>query len=277
MEKIKKTLVTLGLWLGIQIIVLLTFKVVSIYNHTDFNSMTAQMLLISDGLIAISLIILRYCKIREMFTLVPKKAFVLSLVMAISALFAFDMLFQVLDIPDIFEQQFLEMTKSWAGFIGICIVGPIMEEIMMRRVIMTEIAKATGHVWWGIIISAAIFSVIHGNPIQMVFALPAGIIFGWLYHKTGSLFVPICIHIINNTISFFAIKFNLDLQISLFDTLGTIIFLVLTVISIVSIIRIHAFYSDNAQEEAAIQEEPDIPEEKASSSKGTFSGDNYEK
>ena len=270
-------MVTLGLWLGIQIIVLLTFKVVSIYNHTDFNSMTAQMLLISDGLIAISLIILRYCKIREMFTLVPKKAFVLSLVMAISALFAFDMLFQVLDIPDIFEQQFLEMTKSWAGFIGICIVGPIMEEIMMRRVIMTEIAKATGHVWWGIIISAAIFSVIHGNPIQMVFALPAGIIFGWLYHKTGSLFVPICIHIINNTISFFAIKFNLDLQISLSDTLGTIIFLVLTVISIVSIILIHTFYSDKAQEEAAIQEEPAIPEEKASSSKGTFSGDNYEK
>lgn len=277
MGKIKKTLVTLGLWLGIQIIVLLTYKVVSIYNHTDFNSMTAQMLLISDGLIAISLIILRYCKIREMFTLVPKKAFVLSLVMAISALFAFDMLFQVLDIPDIFEQQFLEMTKSWAGFIGICIVGPIMEEIMMRRVIMTEIAKATGHVWWGIIISAAIFSVIHGNPIQMVFALPAGIIFGWLYHKTGSLFVPICIHIINNTISFFAIKFNLDLQISLFDTLGTIIFLVLTVISIVSIIRIHTFYSDKTQEEAAIQEEPDVPEEKASSNKGTFSGDNYEK
>lgn len=277
MEKIKKTLVTLGLWLGIQIIVLLTYKVVSIYNHTDFNSMTAQMLLISDGLIAISLIILRYCRIREMFTLVPKKAFVLSLVMAISALFAFDMLFQVLDIPDIFEQQFLEMTKSWAGFIGICIVGPIMEEIMMRRVIMTEIAKATGHVWWGIIISAAIFSVIHGNPIQMVFALPAGIIFGWLYHKTGSLFVPICIHIINNTISFFALKFNLDFQISLSSTLGTIIFLVLTVISIVSIIRIHTFYSDKTQEEAVIQEEPAVPEEKASSSKGTFSGDNYEK
>jgi len=277
MGKIQKTLITLGLWLGIQIIVMLIFKVVSIYNHTDFDSMMAQMLLISDGLIAISLLTLRYCRIREMFTLVPKKAFGLSLVMAISALFAFDMLFQVLDIPDIFEQQFQDMTKSWAGFIGICIVGPIMEEIMMRRVIMTEISKATGHIWWGIIISAAIFAVIHGNPIQMVFALPAGIIFGWLYHKTGSLFVPICIHIINNTISFFAIKFNLDLQISLFDTLGTIIFLVLTVISIVSIIRIHAFYSDKAKQEAVIQEEPAVPEEKASSSKGTFSGDNYEK
>jgi len=277
MEKIKKTLVTLGLWLGIQIIVLLTFRVISAYNHTDFNSTMAQMLLISDGLIAISLIILRYCRIREMFTLVPKEAFVLSLVMAISALFAFDMIFQVLDIPDIFEQQFLEMTKSWAGFIGVCLVGPIMEEIMMRRVIMTEISKATGHVWWGIIISAAIFSVIHGNPIQMVFALPAGIIFGWLYHKTGSLFVPICIHIINNTISFFALKFNLDFQISLSSTLGTIIFLVLTVISVVSIIRIHAFYSDKVQKEAVIQEEPAVPEEKASSNKGTFSGDNYEK
>lgn len=277
MGKIQKTLITLGLWLGIQIIVMLIFKVVSIYNHTDFDSMMAQMLLISDGLIAISLLILRYCKIREMFTLVPKQAFGLSLVMAISALFAFDMLFQVLDIPDIFEQQFQDMTKSWAGFIGICIVGPIMEELMMRRVIMTEISKATGHVWWGIIISAAIFAVIHGNPIQMVFALPAGIIFGWLYHKTGSLFVPICIHIINNTISFFAIKFNLDLQISLFNTLGTIIFLVLTVISIVSIIRIHAFYSDKVQEEAVIQEEPAVPDEKASSNKGTFSGDNYEK
>ena len=113
----------------------------------------------------------------------------------------------------------------------------------MRRVIMTEISKATGHVWWGIIISAAIFAVIHGNPIQIVFALPAGIIFGWLYYKTGSLTVPISIHIINNTISFFTLKYNLDFKINISTTLGVTVFLVLVIITLCSIVWLNRFYS----------------------------------
>jgi membrane protease YdiL (CAAX protease family) len=153
------------------------------------------------------------------------------------------MLSQNLDIPDLFEDQFTEMTKTLSGFLGICIVGPIMEEIMMRRVIMTEISKATGHVWWGIIISAAIFAVIHGNPIQIVFALPAGIIFGWLYYKTGSLTVPISIHIINNTISFLTLKYSLDFKINISTTLGVTVFLVLVIITLCSIVWLNRFYS----------------------------------
>lgn len=275
MGKIKKTLITLGLWLGIQFLALLAFKVVSLVNHTDFNSMMPQLLLVSDALIAISLIILRYCKVKDLFSLVPKDAFVMSLIMAISALFAIDIVFQKLDIPDIFEEQFRDMTKTWAGFLGICIVGPVMEEIMMRRVIMTDIAKATGHAWYGILISAAIFAVIHGNPIQIVFAMPAGIIFGWLYYKTGSLTVPICIHIINNTISFITLKYNLDFEINPSTTLGLTVLLVLVIITIGSIIWIHRFYSDKAAAETT-QQEPALQEEKTGSN-GTYSGDNYEK
>lgn len=265
MAKIKKTLTTLGLWLGIQLIVLLVFYVVSLINHTDFNSKMAHITLISDALVAVTLLILGYCKIWELVTLVPKKAFLLSLIMAICALFAFDMVFQQLNIPDIFEQQFKDLTKTWVGFVAICIVGPIMEEIMMRRVIMTELTKVTGHVWWGIIISAAIFAVIHGNPIQMVFALPAGIIFGWIYYKTGSLLVPICIHIINNTISFFTIRFNLDFQLSISDVPGISVLLAMVLISLVSVVLINRFYSGKAVREVATNEEPAIPEEKADS------------
>ena len=243
MEKIKKTLVTLGLWLGFQLIVTAVFYAISILRHIDFDTLVAPALLISDALIAVTLIVIRYCKVKDMFTLIPKDAFTISVIMALSALFVVDMLSQNLDIPDLFEDQFTEMTKTLSGFLGICIVGPIMEEIMMRRVIMTEISKATGHVWWGIIISAAIFAVIHGNPIQIVFALPAGIIFGWLYYKTGSLTVPISIHIINNTISFFTLKYNLDFKINISTTLGVTVFLVLVIITLCSIVWLNRFYS----------------------------------
>ena len=218
MEKIKKTLVTLGLWLGFQLVVTAVFYAISILRHIDFDTLVAPALLISDALIAVTLIAIRYCKVKDMFTLIPKDAFTISVIMALSALFVVDMLSQNLDIP-------------------------IMEEIMMRRVIMTEISKATGHVWWGIIISAAIFAVIHGNPIQIVFALPAGIIFGWLYYKTGSLTVPIAIHIINNTISFFTLKYSLDFKINISTTLGATVFLVLVIITLCSIVWLNRFYS----------------------------------
>jgi hypothetical protein len=261
MEKYKKTLVTLGLWLGFQLIVTAVFYAISIISHTDFNLYIAPALLISDGLVAISLIAIRYCKIKDLFVKVPKDAFMISVIMAISALFAIDLISQNLNIPDIFEEQFQDMTKTFIGFLGICIVGPLMEEIMMRRVIMTNLAQATGHVWWGIILSATIFAVIHGNPIQMVFALPAGVIFGWLYYKTGSLMVPVCIHIINNTISFFTIKYSLDFKINISTTLGFTIFMVLVIITVASIIWIHRFYADKAALEASAQEEPAIREE----------------
>ena len=161
----------------------------------------------------------------------PADILLISIVFALSGMFAVELLSTTVDIPNKLEEQFQAMAGTISGFLGICIVGPIMEEIIMRRVILKEMEKLTKSMWWGIIISSALFAIIHINPIQVVFAMPAGIFLGWLYCKTGSLLVPICIHILNNTLSFIMMSLGIDSNITLNSTLGVVLFMVFVAVS----------------------------------------------
>lgn len=280
MGKIKKTLTTIGIWLAAQLTVTTIFVIATLILKGDFNSMLAPALLVSDTITIIILFILKYCKVKELFQTAPQNVFLISMIMGFCSLFAVDLLAQPLDIPDIMEQQFKDMSKSLWGLFAICIIGPISEEIMMRRVILTEIKEATGSVWWGIIISAALFAIIHVNPIQVIFAMPAGIVLGWLYCKTGRLLVPICVHILNNTFSFILMRTDTDFEIELKSTLGIILLSICILITLGSIVWMVKYYSGKDRVETGtdetINEEPAIPEEKTGSN-GAFSGDNYEK
>ena len=102
---------------------------------------------------------------------------------------------------------------------------------MMRRIILKEVEKATKSMWWGIIISAALFAIIHINPIQVVFAMPAGIILGWIYCKTGSLLVPICIHILNNTAAFITMRMDVDSDFTIRSPFGVMFTFILIFVS----------------------------------------------
>ena len=231
MEKIKRTLVSIGIFVVTQIVVTAIFMIAGIAHGMDMNtavnSTLGPALLISDLLVIIILLILKYCSFKELFKTVPADVLLISVVFALCGMFAVDILSSAFNIPNNLEEQFKAMSGTVTGFLGICIVGPVMEEIIMRRVILKEMEKATKSMWLGIIISSALFAIIHINPIQVVFAMPAGIFLGWLYCKTGSLLVPICIHILNNTISFITMSVGADVEISLDSTLGVVLLIVL--------------------------------------------------
>lgn len=238
MEKIKRTLVSIGVFFVAQVVVSLIFVIAGVAQGMGImEAATATLgkaLLISDFLVIVILWILKYFRIKELFKKVPVDVLLISTVFALCGMFAVELLSTSVDIPNTLAEQFEAMAGTLSGFLGICIVGPIMEEIIMRRVILKEMAKVTKSMWWGIIISSALFAIIHVNPIQVVFAMPAGIFLGWLYCKTGSLLVPICIHIINNTFSFLTMSYGSGDEITLNSTPGVILFVAFTAISVVT-------------------------------------------
>ena len=247
MEKIKRTLVTIGVFIASQIVVTAIFLIAGIAQGMDIqtavNSTLGMALMVSDLLVIIILMALRYCRFKELFKRVPADVLLISIIFALCGMFAVELISSEFDIPNNLEEQFKAMAGTISGFLGICIIGPIMEEIMMRRVILKEMKKLTKSMWWGIIISSALFAIIHVNPIQVVFAMPAGIFLGWLYCKTGSLLVPICIHIINNTISFITLSMGSDTEITLNSTLGVVLLIVFTLVSVISGIWIVRYYN----------------------------------
>ena len=141
------------------------------------------------------------------------------MIAGISLFYAVDIIQAQFNIPDLLEQDLGKLTETVWGFLAICILGPIAEEVMMRRIILRDLWQKSGRMWMGILLSALIFAIIHINPAQVVFAFPAGIILGWLYCATGTLIVPVFIHILNNTISFISIRTG-SRQMSLNDPLN---------------------------------------------------------
>ena len=279
MEKIKRTLVSIGVFIAAQIVVSVIFIIAAMVQGMDIqtavNSTLGPVLLVSDFLVIVILLAIKYCSFKELFQKVPADVLLISIVFALCGMFAVELLSSTVDIPNKLEEQFNMLAGTVTGFFGICIVGPIMEEIIMRRVVLKEMEKLTKSMWWGIIISSALFAIIHINPIQVVFAMPAGIFLGWLYCKTGSLLVPICIHILNNTISFITMNIGSDNEITLNSTLGVILFLVLILVSAISGIWIVRYYAKLKKQQEL--EEAAAAEPVQATSKGAFEGNNYDK
>lgn len=269
--KIKRTLVSIGIYLVAQILIMIIFLIAGIVQGMDMENaiyaVAGPALLVSDFLVIVVLLLLKYCSIKELFKRVPAHVLLISIIFAMTGMYAVEFVSSQFDIPNNLEELFQSMAGTVSGFLGICIVGPIMEEMIMRRVILKEMAKATKSMWWGIIISSALFAIIHGNPIQIVFAMPAGIFLGWLYCKTGSLLVPICIHIINNTVSFLLMSAGIESDLSLNSTLGMILFISFVLISTVSCIWIVRYYA-KIRKEQELQQAAVVEESQGDSSAG---------
>lgn len=243
MGKIKKTLKTIGIWILLQIIAVVPFAIIASSKGKNIIEYMAHALLAADLAIILVLWIIRYFKMKELGEKVPPIVLLMSLILGFCSLYAVDILAIPFNLPDNMAPYFQEMVKSVWGFLAIAIAGPVMEEIMMRRVILNEIAQATGRKWWGIIISALLFSLIHGNPIQIFFALPAGILLGWLYCKTGRLIVPVCVHIMNNTFSFFAMRNGVQTDTNFTDLWTQVILYACIAVTIALLIWFNIYYS----------------------------------
>ncbi len=73
------------------------------------------------------------------------------------------------------------------------------EEFAFRGVIMQPLRKYGD--WFAIVISGVMFGLVHGNIMQMPFAIIAGVALGYAAIVTDSLWTGIIIHFLNNFLS----------------------------------------------------------------------------
>lgn len=130
----------------------------------------------------------------------PVKMVLISLGLTFPAILFFELLTMYVPIPDLMDKAFTSMSNQWIGVLCIAIVGPIAEELLFRGAIMRALMKQLSPTK-AIVISALIFGIIHLNPAQVIFAFALGLVFGWIYYKTGSLIPVILMHIFTNSFS----------------------------------------------------------------------------
>jgi len=85
------------------------------------------------------------------------------------------------------------------------IVAPLLEEIAFRGLMQTAMLSIVGqsHRWLVVLFVSVMFTLVHvGLPWQVLPSLFAlGVILGWLYEYTGSLWPSILVHVGFNTVN----------------------------------------------------------------------------
>ena len=85
-----------------------------------------------------------------------------------------------------------------------CVLGPVMEEFVFRGIILRGLLKSYSNKT-AILLSALIFAIFHLNLIQGMVAFLLGLLLGYVYIKTHSIYLCMLTHIINN-IFFFSLS-----------------------------------------------------------------------
>lgn len=77
----------------------------------------------------------------------------------------------------------------------------IFEELSFRGVLQPLLIRATGSAFWGIALTAIVFSAIHFQFYGFLPRVLLGALFGWLAHRTGSLIPGMAAHFANNALA----------------------------------------------------------------------------
>lgn len=77
--------------------------------------------------------------------------------------------------------------------LSIVVMGPLAEELVFRGIIQTRLLRAMP-LWIAVVLQAALFAIIHGTPIQIVYALLLGLALGFLRSRTGSILPGLAAH-----------------------------------------------------------------------------------
>ena len=153
------------------------------------------------------------------------------------------------EMPDWIKNLFESLMTGniVAATLTVAVMAPLLEEWMCRGIIMRGLMYHTGPII-AILWSAFIFGFMHFNPWQGVPAFFLGILFGWIYWRTRSLWAPIFMHFVNNGTSvLLTILYpNLPMDFTLRDMIpGSqyfIVYIAAIVISVAIILLMHKKY-----------------------------------
>lgn len=131
---------------------------------------------------------------------------------ALGTLIPSEVLEGLMPLPDWSDGTLMQMLGNRWGFLVICILAPLVEELVFRGAILRALLQGCQSHWVAIVISALIFAVVHANPIQMPHAFLMGLLLGWMYYRTRSVIPGILVHWVNNTAAY--VLYNLGYSTS---------------------------------------------------------------
>ena len=176
---------------------------VNAFTGTESTTNTVGITMVLSGIAMIwHLIHFKYVKFNlKSFSEVSGKTIGLSIPLILAGMIFINLCSEFLGLPDMMQDTFRAMSRNVFGIISIAIMAPLVEELLFRGAIQGHLLRKGMKPVYAILIASAVFGIVHMNPIQIPFAFAIGMIFGWLYYRTGSVVPGMIGHFINNSIA----------------------------------------------------------------------------
>lgn len=97
------------------------------------------------------------------------------------------------EIPDFYG-------RGWRALLLTVVMAPLAEEFLCRGILL-EAARARGGALYGLFFSAIFFGVIHFHPAAVVNAFVMGLVLGYVYLRSESLWLAVILHAYNNALA----------------------------------------------------------------------------
>lgn len=106
------------------------------------------------------------------------------------------------ETPEWFEKAMDQIMDApvWTTLLCVSVFAPFFEEWLCRGLVLRGLLQKTKPAT-AIAVSAIFFAVLHMNPWQALPAFLLGLLFGYVYYKTGSLKLTMLMHCVNNTLA----------------------------------------------------------------------------
>lgn len=110
---------------------------------------------------------------------------------------------------DFMEKVMASSTDRMIMILGVGVVVPVFEEFLLRGLAYGAL-RHVADVHTSVAITAGLFTVMHlqYEPLVMLLILPMGVVLGYARANTGSIWVPVLMHMINNLSSIFLPEFG---------------------------------------------------------------------
>lgn len=116
--------------------------------------------------------------------------------------------------PELYREiieRLLNSESRVATFITLVIIAPITEEIFFRGIILRGLLRFHS-IPVALISSSLLFGFVHLNPWMLLPTAILGIAFGLVLLRTGSIWLCVICHSLNNGIAFFMSVLNIEIQ-----------------------------------------------------------------
>ncbi|NOQ25266.1 MAG: CPBP family intramembrane metalloprotease [Bacteroidales bacterium] len=145
---------------------------------------------------------------------------------------------------------FLKMDTLGSLYFNIFMIGilpSIGEELIFRGIFQRLFAEWTKNIHWGIIIAAFLFSAMHMQFYGFLPRFLLGVLLGYLFYWSGSIWLPMLGHFVNNTTAVILYYFYADKMTDNIENFGanqdSYMYLILGIIVVVPLL--YLFYKEN--------------------------------